>query len=238
VKRLSTNKAIPTGTIVMVKDMTRKDKMQPPFVGPYMVMRSNPSGSYTLKDAAGGLFHRDVTRHQLKVVTSDAFADDFNSAQYVSRLSDHKVIDGRLHYLTHFSGFPDPEWVPEENIDDKDLIRQYLALKKVIPASLKSLRSIQPKCDPILSSHSKLVAAAKDISEISPSASTDKVTPAINASAVASSSSAELLTPTRPSGDLQRHHRQRTPSRAVLDSGLALLAHQTCPFFPNVQDLF
>jgi hypothetical protein len=52
---------------------------------------------YAGQDAAGGLFHRDVTRHQLKIVTSDAFADDFNSAQYVSRLSSHKVIDGRIH---------------------------------------------------------------------------------------------------------------------------------------------
>ena len=232
IKRHTTTKALPVGTIVMVKDMLRKDKHDPPYVGPYTVMRCNTAGAYTLKDTVGGLFHRDVSRHHLKVVTSDAFAKDFGNTQYVSDIVRHEVRDGRVHYLTKFVGFPDPEWVPEENIDDKDLIRQYLSSAKLIPAKLKNLHPIDPARDPMLASHNKVVTAAKSIQEIVSPANipSDMIT-----SAPAASSST-IAAPPRPSGELARHHRARKPSQAVLDSA-SLLAHSTCPFFPNVQDL-
>jgi len=232
VKRLTTTKALPNGTIVMVKDMLRKDKSDPPFVGPYMVMRCTTAGAYTLKDAAGGLFHRDVSRHHLKIVTSDAFVKDFDEAQYVSAIVGHEVRDGRIHYLTQFVGFQDPEWVPEENIDDKQLIRRYLATKKVIPAKLKNLRPVDQLVDPILASHSTAVSTAKNFDEISSAIQNDMST--AESSAVASSS--VVSQPTGPTGDIQRHHRSRKPSQAIRDNA-ALLAHSTCPFFPNVQDL-
>jgi hypothetical protein len=129
-------------------------------------------------------------------------------------------------------GFPDPEWVPEENIDDKDLIRQYLSSAKLIPAKLKNLHPIDPARDPMLASHNTVVTAAKSIQEIVSPATTslDMI-----ASPNASSSSASAA-PTIPSGALARHHRARKPSQAVLESA-SLLAHSTCPFFPNVQDL-
>jgi hypothetical protein len=195
-------------------------------------MRCNTAGAYTLQDTVGGLFHRDVSRHHLKVVTSDAFAKDFGNTQYVSDIVRHEVRDGRVHYLTKFVGFPDPEWVPEENIDDKDLIRQYLSSAKLIPAKLKNLHPIDPARDPMLASHNTVVTAAKSIQEIVSPATTslDMI-----ASPNASSSSASAA-PTIPSGALARHHRARKPSQAVLESA-SLLAHSTCPFFPNVQDL-
>jgi len=240
-KRLTSSRTLPTGTMVMIKDVTRNDKMEPPFVGPYMVVRSNPTGAYTLKDTAGGLFHRDVTRHQLKVITSDAFAKDFSQAEYVSRITGHSVIDGRVHYETWFSGYNAPEMVPEENIDDKNLIRDYLATKKIIPASLNNLQPIDRATDPMLSAHASSITSPKKkkaAARAIQSSLTDATSvPSPPASATTSSTSQPPVV--IPDNRLSRHHRSRRPTDKVVDNSLFVAeAHQTCPFFPNVQDLF
>ncbi len=56
------------GTLVMVLDTTRSNKLDPFYLGPYTVANCTPAGTYQLKDAKGRLEPRLYPLNHLKVV--------------------------------------------------------------------------------------------------------------------------------------------------------------------------
>ena len=63
-----TDVPLPPGAIVYVKDpLLPRNKDSPPYDGPYMVIKQLANGTYRLRDAAGGVFHRAVTRDMIKL---------------------------------------------------------------------------------------------------------------------------------------------------------------------------
>jgi transposase InsO family protein len=128
---------IPTGTIVMLHDIMRSSKNDPPWLGPYTVVRVTPLGHYTLRDMANGIHHHDVTRDRLKIVDSDELRATANESSYVSRILDHRSVKGEMQYLIAWADSSDNTWEPTSHIHDETLIKQYLSNLAQLPRSLK-----------------------------------------------------------------------------------------------------
>jgi hypothetical protein len=129
--RLKAHDKLPCGTIVMLRDQLRGSKNSPPWLGPYTIVRVSPIGLYTLRDAAGGIFHRDVPRDHLKILT-DANLNP-KGAYYVDRIVDHRTHNGHHEYLVEWTGSSERSWVKQADVDDLDLIRSYLATQRSLP---------------------------------------------------------------------------------------------------------
>ena len=59
-------KSIPTGTTVMLLVQLSNDKFEPPFVGPYTIVRRARNGGYVLRDAVGDILDRHVPSDKLR----------------------------------------------------------------------------------------------------------------------------------------------------------------------------
>ena len=138
---------LPIGALVMVLDVLRGTKNSPPWLGPYTVVRASPGGTYTLRDAAGGLFHRDVPRNQLKLLTGAEKPTD--ETYYADKILDHRKKPSGLEYLIQWAGYSEPSWEPVANIDDHDLVREYTATLQRLPTTTTTERTpSQPKRAP------------------------------------------------------------------------------------------
>jgi transposase InsO family protein len=89
--RATTLSKLPNGSLVMLKDpLVPRNKNSQPWLGPYTIVRSSRLGLYTLRDFAGGIYHRDVPRDSLKVVRSDSIATSEPNTYYVDELLDSR----------------------------------------------------------------------------------------------------------------------------------------------------
>lgn len=141
-----TSKRVELNSIVMLDDKLRASKNEPPFIGPYTVKRVTPLGLYTLVDAAGGIYHRDVTRDQLKVVqtgtTTLAVDSALPVAHYVNRIIDHRHGTSGIEYLLEWSDGTQPTWQLPDDIDDvSTLTRAYFSGLKRLPRQRKPAAS-------------------------------------------------------------------------------------------------
>ena len=135
----------PTGTLVMMLDSHRANKSEPPYVGPYTIVRRTHAGLYTLRDEAGGIYPSDVPLDHLKILTgATTHLVNHDATFYVDRIVAHKKIDGSMHYLVQWVGEDEPSWEPQSNIDDTTLIRNYFANLAVLPHS----RDTRPRTAP------------------------------------------------------------------------------------------
>lgn len=133
-----TSQHLPTGALVMLHDVVRTTKNQPPWLGPYTIARVTPLGMYTLRDFAGGIYHRDVTRDQLKVVDSDDIKSDDLQTHYVDRILNHRNRGSKREYLIAWADCSTPTWEPAENLDDlQSLTSAYFANLKRLPRAPK-----------------------------------------------------------------------------------------------------
>ena len=113
-------RVFPPGSSVMVKDVTRSQKHQPYFTGPFTVLRRTKAGTYTLLTPDGTLFHRNVPVQQLKLIAAAGLADvsdlDSLSRTYlVERVVDHRGGEGQREYLVKWRGYEDRTWEPHTN---------------------------------------------------------------------------------------------------------------------------
>jgi len=79
----------------VLTDVLRSNKNEPRYLGPYTIVRVSPLGTYTLRDQAGGIFHRDVARDALKVVRSTSFTADQDTTFYVDKILDTRLVNGQ-----------------------------------------------------------------------------------------------------------------------------------------------
>jgi hypothetical protein len=135
----------------MLYDAVRSNKNQPPWLGPYTIVRVSALGLYTLRDFAGGIFHRDVTRDQLKVVEADDLKSGELQTHYVDRILKHRNRNGKREYLIAWADCLSPTWEPAENLDDlESLTRDYFSnLSRVPRAPRASTSSQSAPVDPV-----------------------------------------------------------------------------------------
>jgi hypothetical protein len=123
----TTSRRLPQGAVVMVYDILRTTKRDPRFIGPFTIVRCTAGGLYTLRDFFGKTWPRDVPRDHLKVVDSVemAKAAKESNTQVVDRIQDDRQGSTGPEYLVKMAGFSDLEWVSENAIADKNLLRGY-----------------------------------------------------------------------------------------------------------------
>jgi len=124
---------LPLGCVVMLEDKLQQSKGEPPYVGPYTVMRF-ADNKYSILDAQGVLFHRDVTRDMLKALP---LASKPEQEYRVETITGHKTdpATGETQYWVLFAGYPDAYLTPVSDISDMSLINTYWASVRRLPRS-------------------------------------------------------------------------------------------------------
>jgi hypothetical protein len=135
---------IPPGTLVMIKDDTyiknphTRPKLEPKYVGPYMVKRRTEHGAYVVFDEVGDVHHRLVPADQMKIVRKPRLYDcdqkksDTDDTYVVDHIVDHSFEDGVMWYGVRWKGWgPEHDsWVTEDMINDESLIQSYFNITR------------------------------------------------------------------------------------------------------------
>jgi hypothetical protein len=127
-RRLLLPTALPAGSTVMIIDPVRKNKFEPKYVGPYIIIRRARNGAYVLKDIAGDLLDRHVTADQIKLISKSKRRIDAEKPTYeVKQIVDHKGKPGAYEYLVDWKGYSAAEstWEPETSFHDTSAIQDY-----------------------------------------------------------------------------------------------------------------
>jgi hypothetical protein len=126
-RRILLPNALPTGATVMLKDVTRENKFEPKYVGPFTVVRRARFGAYVLKDATGDILDRHVPIDQLKIVSARGrVVDAANNVYTVKKIHQHRGEPGNYEYLIEWKGYHgENTWEPESNILDDPVVKRY-----------------------------------------------------------------------------------------------------------------
>ena len=126
---LAKERRIPVGSTVMLKDQTRSSKVEPYWIGPYVVREVTRNGLYRVQDERGDLLARKIPRDQVKVIVRarhgavPAVAED---VFLVDSIDGHRGAEGQREYLIRWSGQSEADrtWEPEGHVQH-DLIAKY-----------------------------------------------------------------------------------------------------------------
>ena len=126
------------GTLVLIKDPTYllnpslRPSSQPPYIGPYVIVKRTLHGPYILRDDTGAMYGRHVPYDQMKVVHTAQSDDSKNQddAFDVEYISDHRDGKEGMEYLIKWRGYDKREssWEKEENINDIATVERYFRL--------------------------------------------------------------------------------------------------------------
>jgi hypothetical protein len=112
----------------MLRDVTRANKFEPKYVGPYTVVRRTHRGNYLLRDATGDLLDRHVPPDQLKLIAKKPRARDKAAEIFeVESLLEHRGEPGKREYLVRWKGYgeSDNSWEPEASFLDTAITQRY-----------------------------------------------------------------------------------------------------------------
>ena len=125
-RRMIMPASIPTGATVMIKDVTRENKFEPKYVGPYVIVRRARNGAYVLKDVDGDILDRHVPIDQIKLISKTTRAKDADTYT-VYKVLKHRGAPGAYEYLIHWKGYSqdDSTWEPESHFNDDKCITKY-----------------------------------------------------------------------------------------------------------------
>jgi hypothetical protein len=121
------HKPIAVGSVVMIIDPIREDKMAPIWIGPYKVLRRGRGGAYSLLDDQGALLTRKVPPEHIRVITTpDAPDQELEPAYQVDEVLDHRG-NPPFEYLVKWTGYDASHnsWEPFANFNDTSTIRAY-----------------------------------------------------------------------------------------------------------------
>jgi hypothetical protein len=128
-KRRRVRKPFAVGDKVMIKDVMRRNKMEPYFVGPYTVVKRTRAKTYQLLSSDSTLLGRTVPADQMRIVAKKPGSGDAldESTYTVDRILKHRGPEGEREYLIKWQGYDLSEatWEPESNIYDTDVISLY-----------------------------------------------------------------------------------------------------------------
>lgn len=127
-RRLLLPSAFPTGSTVMIIDVTRRNKFEPKYVGPYTIVRRSRGGAYVLKDMSGDLLDRHVPADQMKLLSRSKRKLDIDNPVYeVDNIVSHRGAPGKYEYLVHWKDYPESDrtWEPASHFLDDTCIQDY-----------------------------------------------------------------------------------------------------------------
>lgn len=127
-RRVLLANSIPSGSTVMLLDPLRKNKFEPKYVGPYIVIRRSHNGCYVLKDMTGDLLDRHVPADQLKVIRkTNKHTNNQQQAYDVETIISHRGEPGHYEYLVKWKGYDIAEstWEPQSHFHDDKVITTY-----------------------------------------------------------------------------------------------------------------
>jgi transposase InsO family protein len=115
---------LPVGTLVMIDNVTRKNKFESPREGPYRIVSVTKNGSYNLQDDTGDILPRSVPSHQVHNIGSDI---PFGNSFTLSSIIAHRGPPHQREYKIRWKGRPSSEdsWEPTANINDPAAITTY-----------------------------------------------------------------------------------------------------------------
>ena len=96
--------SVPTGATVMIKDVTRENKFEPKYVGPYIIARRARNGAYVLRDVDGDILDRHVPIDQMKIISKTGRSKDRNTFS-VHKILDHRGSPGSYEYLVQWKDY-------------------------------------------------------------------------------------------------------------------------------------
>ena len=114
-KHRRTTPALLVGAKVMLRNPVRSSKHDPPWTGPFTVVRQTQGGSYQLQGASLELLQRTVPRDQLKLIEGDVeLADVFT----VEKILQHRGNGLSREYFIKWLGYSDEHntWEPAKNL--------------------------------------------------------------------------------------------------------------------------
>ena len=115
------------GTMVMLKDVVRTAKNEPPWIGPYTIVRAQLPGIYTLADTTGAIFHRDVPLEHLKRLEGAKLANSFGHA--LEKIIDHRdqaTDEGLIREYEVLWTDKSKTWEVKESFDDSTIYTDYV----------------------------------------------------------------------------------------------------------------
>ena len=125
-RRMLLPNSLPNGATVMIKDVTRQNKFEPKYVGPYTISRRARNGAYVLRDVDGDILDRHVPIDQIKIISKTARAMDANTF-VVKNVLKHRGAPGAYEYLVQWKNHSEDHnsWEPETNFNDTKCIEKY-----------------------------------------------------------------------------------------------------------------
>ncbi len=117
-----------TPSRVMVLNTTRANKHEVRYEGPFLIVRRNRGGAYTLRGKDGTEYQRPPS--QLKLIQQDSIdiepPHSYIEAQ-MQQILDHRTTTDGIEYLVKWKDLPASfnQWVPERNISGLSTIQSY-----------------------------------------------------------------------------------------------------------------
>jgi hypothetical protein len=127
------------GTPVMVGNTTRSPPHDPPWFGPFRVLKQTREGTYILQDTDMSLYPRQLPRHQLKVINSNIEVPT-EDIYTVEAILNHRGPEHKREFLIKWKGFPTESntWEPESNLlTCQNLLQKYWT-KRLPPSNAAS----------------------------------------------------------------------------------------------------
>jgi transposase InsO family protein len=116
---------LPVDSFVMLRDEQRRNKSEPPNIGPFKIVNKTTGGAYVLQDLVGALLPRNYQPSALISLSTDPRFEQ-NSFE-VESILDHQDTVAGYKYLVRWKGYSQDHdtWEPEDNFDDLSVIHAY-----------------------------------------------------------------------------------------------------------------
>ena len=138
------NREIPVGTMVAIKDVKRLSKNEPPMLAPYTIHEKCSNGGYLVRDKAGGILPRAVPIDHIRplyhATRPNKGAED-GSEYYADFIVSHRKVASGDEYLIKWVGTDEMDWTPASNIADYNLIHDYLSSLDRLPKTTAPKRN-------------------------------------------------------------------------------------------------
>ena len=103
----------------MVKNDLRSAKTEERYTGPFLIIRRNATGTYTLRDAVGTEFSRAPSQIKLLATNLDA-------AEVETIIDERRTPDMKFEYLTKWKNRAEPDWIRAADFHDQTPIREFV----------------------------------------------------------------------------------------------------------------
>jgi hypothetical protein len=122
------SKAFPIGSEVMRLDTNRRDKREPHYVGPFVIIRKDENGNCILQDQSDdSVIDRAVPPDQLKLRSPPSTGRAEEQLYSVERILKHRGAFPDVEYLVKWKNYDEGEatWEPPSNFMDTNCVRKY-----------------------------------------------------------------------------------------------------------------